>query len=443
MSVVVVTVATAAFVVLYPNLSLAAAVGLVVVAFGAWFRVLRGLEGAHPRSVRLVGLAAGALLVVAVVVPPRGSLDLWSYVMDGRIVTVHHASPYTHAPGDFHDSLAALVSRDWRHTRTPYGPAFTAFAALGAALVGNSVLMARLFFQGMAAIAVAAILALLWRRTRDPATVAWVGLNPLVIASVVSGGHNDALIALAILAGALLAMDDRPIAAGTVLGAGALVKLTAVLGLGGVALWVWRRNGRRDARLVAGVSGAVVLLGYLPLGRSALSAMSDSAKGMSRYSAWSLVRDWLILVARHPEIVATVAALTFFIAVALAALLTWSRSHDPDPMTAAGAAAAAFPLASGYVLPWYAIWGLPVLALRRSRSFAWLAAVDGALLLALYEFPDRAAPATDHLLLVRLVTGLTPTALLAVAIAIAVANLRKHRGKKLAQNHRERVTPSP
>ena len=60
--------------------------------------------------------------------------------------------------------------------------------------------------------AVGAMLWLLWKRTRNPAVLAFVGLHPLLAISVVNGGHPDALVALGVLAGVLLAIDRRPVA---------------------------------------------------------------------------------------------------------------------------------------------------------------------------------------------------------------------------------------
>ena len=45
---------------------------------------------------------------------------------------------------------------------------------------------------------------LVWRRTRHPAAVAIIGLNPLVVVSVVNGAHNDAWVGLLVLVGVLL-----------------------------------------------------------------------------------------------------------------------------------------------------------------------------------------------------------------------------------------------
>src|ERR671938_377175 len=66
------------------------------VAFVAMF-LLFFLEMRTSRLDRRVVLGAGgALLVMAVVVPPLQSRDLWSYAMYGRMVVHYRASPYDH-----------------------------------------------------------------------------------------------------------------------------------------------------------------------------------------------------------------------------------------------------------------------------------------------------------------------------------------------------------
>src|SRR5262245_32283329 len=74
-------------------------------------------------------LISTALILFAMVFPPRHSNDVWSYSMYGRMVAWHHVSPYTHVPADFgRDSLLKEVSPGWRHTPSVYGPAFVVLA---------------------------------------------------------------------------------------------------------------------------------------------------------------------------------------------------------------------------------------------------------------------------------------------------------------------------
>ena len=199
-------------------------------------------------SMRMVLVTSLLLMTVAVVQPPSESLDLWSYAMNGRIVEHYGDSPYTHAPADYpHDPLLAHVGANWRHTRSLYGPAFTAVSAGIMSVAGGSLLSTRLGFQLLAALCVLAVLILLIRKTRDPVVVLLVGANPVIIIEIVNIGRNDAILGLGLLAGVLLATRRRLVAAAVVLALVALVKIVVVAALGAVILWMWRQYGMRLA----------------------------------------------------------------------------------------------------------------------------------------------------------------------------------------------------
>src|SRR5262249_28915388 len=159
---------------------------------------------------------------------------LWSYAMYGRTVSVHHASPYEHDPADYADDpFLQHVSPIWRHRSSVFGPLWVSDAAIGTAIAGDSALLVRLWFQLTAAAAAAAALVLVWRGTRSPAALVWLGLHPVFGAIAVNGGHNDVVIGLAVLVAVLLFARRRPLVAGAVVGLAALVKLTALLALVG------------------------------------------------------------------------------------------------------------------------------------------------------------------------------------------------------------------
>src|SRR5437667_45662 len=133
-------------------------------------------------------------------------------------------------------TAAAIVGVLLRDAFDPPGPSLLllliAFVSLGL-LVAAEVRRPRLDRR-----------AVLGLRARSAAALALLALNPVVIVSVVNGGHNDALVGLGVLGGVLLA-ERRPLVAGLVLGAAALIKAAALLPLAVVAVWVWRRRGWR------------------------------------------------------------------------------------------------------------------------------------------------------------------------------------------------------
>ena len=245
---------------------------------------------------RAVAVAAGVLLAVAVVLPPNGSHDVWSYAMVGRTVSVHHANPYVTPPGAFPaDPILPGVARGWRHTTTPYGPVFVAYAAGVTGIAGPHPLLERWGFQLGDALAVALALWLLWRATGLSSTLVLLALHPVVSATIVNGGHNDAFVGLAVLAAALLARADKFAASGWALAAGTLVKLPAGLAMLPLAVWAWKRHGNRAAAQVSAPALALTFVSNTLVPGALHSVASADAGVVSRGSVWNLAlqaRTW-------------------------------------------------------------------------------------------------------------------------------------------------------
>lgn len=368
----------------------------LVLAFGAFAAVLVAERRERILTLRAVVGPAAGLLALAVAAPPLGSRDVWSYVMYGRIVAVHHASPYRVTPAAFaSDPLFSHVSAAWRHTASVYGPVFTAVSAAGMWLTGANAFSSRAFFQLIAALAVGAAMWLVWRETSDAVAVAVVALNPLVIVAVVNGGHSDALVGLGVLVGVALVVHRHPWLAGLALGLAALVKIIALLPLAGVAAWtLWRPRGMRVAAAI-GIAGALTVAGGYALagGRVALRPVSEARLHVSDASPWDEVRFRLTAREVAEGERGTVAGLAVRRTVALGVdiavlglglVLVVGRRRDTSPALAAGAAALAYLLLGGYVLPWYGAWAAFVVALQWRSFLTAVLLAQGALLQLAY-----------------------------------------------------------
>jgi glycosyl transferase family 87 len=344
-----------------------------------------------------VAVLAALLISFALWFPPRESADVWSYVMYGRIV-LHGDDPYTTPPSRFpNDRWLRLVRPLWRNTPSLYGPLFNLSAAGVVRLADGSALGARLGFQVLAALAVAGTMVLLWRRCRDPAAVALVGLNPLVIIGVVNGGHNDALVALFVLAGVLLAERNRGLATGVALGLAALVKVVALLPAGMILLWIWRRRGIRESAGSGVVTVATAAAGYLAIeGVGAWHALEAEAGLTTRFSAWRVVT----FVHPVPEAApshylrlapgGTLGWLPLGIILVLALMGSVAALREESPLHAVALASMVYLLGGLYVSPWYVVWALPLLALAWPSGLAWVvlglqAALTTAYALALHR----------------------------------------------------------
>jgi hypothetical protein len=298
---------------------------------------------------------------------------------------------------------------------------------------GFSFLTARLFFQLLAAACVAAVMVLVWRRTRSPAAVAIIGLNPLVVVSVVNGAHNDAWVGLAVLAGVLLVTRERMRWAGLVFAAAVMITVAAVLPLLAVGVWVWRNKGWRPAAEMCGAAAIAGLIGYgIVGGTTAIAPLRAAQLHFSGPSVWKGPVRWL---GGHglTRWIATTATLTV---VALTLVLARRRIDHANPALVAGGAVFAYCLLGPYVLPWYVFWGLGAFALAWRSRLTWLALLHGAVLhLAYVPDPEIHGQPLDRLLLrsplqrfqLDLFQMWVPLLELAIIVAVVVWSLQPSR----------------
>ena len=370
---------------------------LLIVAAGSFFLLLR--EETRRPSIRawMVFASVGILMILSVVIPPRTSNDVWAYSIYGRIVTAHNASPYVQPPEAYpNDPYFRPAKRGYHNIRSVYGPVWTGLSAGVMEVADEQKTVARVLFQSIAALSVLGAVAVLWRRTKDAAVMAFAGLNPIVAASVVNGGHNDALVGIAALGGAYAA-PAHPIVAGLILGAGASIKVVGLLPLGAVALWAWYRRGVRHAMLLFGSGCALLVTGYLLAGGlDALRPLGRGSRLTVRHSFWFYPRQWIAASLQATGLSRTRAldgavhrialmGTGLVLLVTLIVVLARFRTQRPDRI--AGASMAPYLFGAQYILPWYPAWVLPSLATTRRSMLAKLVALQ-AVLLFLVD-PDR------------------------------------------------------
>jgi alpha-1,6-mannosyltransferase len=367
-------------------------------------------------SIRTVLGIAIALQVVSAALPLVFSQDVFSYAMYARIGAIYHQNPYVVTPTHFaHDAIYPYVGWGWRSTPAVYGPVFTLISE-GLARVIHDPLALVVSFKVLAAAAgIGTLFLITWvARRLAPGRAAFAvvlfGLNPAIWAYATGGGHNDMLVALAVVgAFALLvrARDDVDparrrweLGAVAVLTVGSLIKVSIApaLLLAIVATVASRPAGKRLGLLARqlAVVAALTIAFAVPFWQT-----HDPSLGL-----YSLVshRDWSSpvrfllatlgglgdLVAGHTgrsvmEVFVRVAiAAAGVYALVVVASGVWKRASRTEtrasngdsvlPWTpmAEGAAWAwillVFTLVSPVVLPWYLAWSLPL---------AWLMARSG------------------------------------------------------------------
>lgn len=347
--------------------------------------------------------SVAVLTVVALIRAPIWSHDLWSYGFYGRIWSHYGANPYRVTPAHFpHDNLLPLVG--WTQTPSVYGPLFTGFSGAVTRISGNSLLATRLFFQGAAAASVLGCLGLL-KRAGQNRTLVLVASTPFVWISVVNGGHNDALVAVAALAAVVAFNKDQWTLAGVLVAAAAMVKFPGFFVMAPfLAILATRHQWTNAARLCIGPTAA--LLGsFILVPRSLENASAATGARISRASIW---RPLQILTGAQAKPLASAAIV---LGSALIVLVAIKCRSDRDGAFAAGASLASFGFGATYTLPWYQFWGLPAIALSGDVAMTTVVALRGSLMLASYQVGGSSAlPAIAGFL----ITTVSPVALFGI-----------------------------
>jgi alpha-1,6-mannosyltransferase len=332
-------------------------------------------------SSRALPMAAIAAAVVAAHVilllgPPLLSQDVFGYMAFARMGALHGLDPYTHFPSEAAgDQVFQFIG--WPFQHSPYGPLFTLASYLTAPL---GLAVALWLLKALAVAASLAAIALIGRAAGQLGhstrwAVAFVGLNPVVLALAVGGAHNDTLIMLVIALALALSAETVPRyrAAALTLAAGVGVKVTAGLLLPFLVLAPTRMRER------------VAVAGTAALGLAALAAIGLIGFGGHALGFIGAVGEQQQLVATHsiPAETARLFGLSgtpawwrhlflaAFAVVLVAAL--WRTARGADWRVAAGWSTLALLLCTAWLLPWYAVWLLPLAAVsgdRRLRAAA-------------------------------------------------------------------------
>jgi hypothetical protein len=329
-----------------------------------------------------VGALIGAIVLANAILllgPPLISQDVFGYLAFARLGALHGLDPYTHVAAEAPtDAIFRFIG--WPFQNSPYGPLFTlasyAIAPLG--LAGG--LWA---FKAIAVVsslgAVALIARAAGRLGQSPRwAAAFVGLNPVLLVLAVGGAHNDTLLMLALSAALALSAgaSARMRAAAAALAAGVGVKLTAGLALPFLVLGSPRTRERVRVALSALAALLVVaVVGVIGFGVHALGFISAIGEQQQLVATHSIPAETARLVGlsgtpswwRHLYVAG-------FLVVLLYAL--WRTARGTDWRVAAGWSTLALLASTAWLLPWYAIWPLPLAAVsgdRRLRAATLLA----------------------------------------------------------------------
>lgn len=329
-----------------------------------------------------------AVLILAVgfaAAPPLFSHDIYSYVDYARLGALHGLDPYVHPPAaePFDPAYASVT---WIDATSAYGPLFTlatyplAWLPVWAAVVALKLAAA----ASVLAIAVLTARIAPARGVSPLGAAAFVALNPVVLLQVVGGGHNDAIAVLAATIGVAAILTSREGAGGVAFVTAFALKPPAALAApfallasanARVALLPQRGGAKGPnaarvgslGRLLLGTAVAALATGavaYAAFGWDWLGAIGLAGENQGRTTHMSIPITAARLTGLDPTAVRAAALALFAVATIYLLARTW-QGHDW--IRNAAWATFALLLATAWLLPWYLIWALPLVALSRDR----------------------------------------------------------------------------
>jgi alpha-1,6-mannosyltransferase len=359
-------------------------IGLIVLC---WVLIGRLAAPGRPRRLSRSQLSHTLAMwaVPLLVTPPIFSRDVYSYLAVGAMM-VEGFNPYDSGPYDVlgdENPLAHQVDVLWQNTPSPYGPVFLLIAKGIASVSGDQVIAGVLLQRFVELFGVAMMVWAIPRLARicgvDPVAALWLGVvNPLVLFHLIGGGHNEALMIGAMLAGLVIALE-RSVVLGTVCITFAVgIKATAGMTLAFLVIMLALRAGGRwrDLLREGAIVGSVAVGTFVAftalagVGWGWIAALTTPGSVLSYLSLSTELGvgagqiGLLLGLGDHTQ---AALGLAQPVGTALGAVIAfvimwqcWQRRLEP--VLGLAIAMGAFVLLSPVIQPWYLLWAIVPLA---------------------------------------------------------------------------------
>jgi len=152
----------------------------------------------------LYGALVLFLGIFACTIYPIFSIDLYEFIMRGRIWSLYKVNPYLHPPSDFKNDLFYSIIF-WKFQPMAYGPVWTWLLWLPTKLAGNSVFLNQFFMKLVLFIVYLLSAQQVYRlaklfELKNPIVYCEAFLlNPFMVVSILVDGHNDIVMTFFLL----------------------------------------------------------------------------------------------------------------------------------------------------------------------------------------------------------------------------------------------------
>ena len=337
------------------------AIVVMMVAYAVALASVRSL------SMRAIALTVAGLYLLLALSPPLGLTDVFNYLGYARLGALHGLNPYRHVVANEHfDPVYMFVT--WRDYHSPYGQVFTLLTyPLGLMSLSAGYWVLKV---GMVAV-MGGFVALVWKCARqlghDPRfAVVFVALNPLVLIYDIGGFHNDPVMLVPMMAAISLVLAGRYRWAGAALAVAIGVKPTIALLLPFLMLAAWPARRSLEVLLGTILGGIVVVAASVAVFGPVAPNVADQSIIVTPFSVVNLAGVALHLGGASPVVEQGSKIVLVVLTLGLLASSLWRGR--PDWMSGAGWATLGLLVCTAWLMPWYIVWALPLVALSTSRS---------------------------------------------------------------------------
>jgi hypothetical protein len=415
-----------------PVAALALVFGGLILLTRVWLGFLRYLKNNEGFPVKRVVLVVVIWAVPLLLAPPLFSRDVYTYAAQGEMVS-HNINPYVYGPNVLGSTPFNTFSDPfWANNASPYGPNFLALdggvdQASGHNFLIDLVLLRLVEVAGIALMVAATPTLARWAK-RDPAHAVLLGAgSPLVLLSLLTGDHNDALMVGLLMAGLAVAKRVGTVPGVIICALAAGVKSPAALGVLFLG-WVWagpdasvrRRIGHTAlAGLIALATLELTTLltgfGWGWVGTTTTAAAAFTGVTPINVAARAVsVLTHLLQVPVSTQHLHPVFEVLGLLVAAYVAYRLLRRAPQDGVVRALGLALLVLALLSPIVWAWYVTWGVVVAAAAASPRMR-------NALIVISTFWAFAGVTSVHNIYMRMIHTFVLSDLLLVTLLLAVA----------------------
>ena len=328
----------------------------------------------------LVLIAFVLVSIIAVLIFPVGSMDLFCYLSTGRISGVNHLSPYFTTYAQLTNDLffPALNKIVWAHNLSPYGPIAIGVNSLIAIITQNNILSGIIGFK-LLALVINSLNAWLIYKLAGRRAFTLYAFNPLIIFELLINSHNEVLIIFFVLL-SLWYLNRQKITSWLSLVLATLTKISALIFLPWYFFLSLKQKNLKTIFPWFLAASALILffLAYYPLANHdwlvAIKSLQSQAKQSKAafYSPLITLLVWFfsLLKIKTAALIAIIAGRSIFIIGYTWLLLRLVKSSNPRPISYYFLFSYGLLCLTGltWLMPWYLTVLLVLLIIEQTRT---------------------------------------------------------------------------